>query len=258
MKVIVQTCMKYVKPIVRILLSITLLVIFILACVFMPKQRCERISAVVHTQNESVTVSPKDVEQIISSAEIEVIGKAVKEIDLGEITNRLKANPYIASVNFIHFAGKKLVIDYTLREIVLHVFTPNGDHYFVDNDGNTVPFTSKMKDYLMIVNGNISNTFKIGKKASHAIQDALELTKIIQGNDFYQAMFRQIYINGQNDIELTSAVGGQSILFGSTENAAEKLKNLKTVYENGLSHKGYNTYAQLDARYKNRIIATRK
>ena len=36
------------------------------------------------------------------------------------------------------------------------------------------------------------------------------------------------------------------------------LANLKTVYEKGLSHKGYNTYAQLDARYKNRIIATRK
>ena len=38
----------------------------------------------------------------------------------------------------------------------------------------------------------------------------------------------------------------------------KKFENLKTVYEKGLSHKGYNTYAQLDARYKNRIIATRK
>ena len=69
MKVIVQTCMKYVKPIVRILLSITLLVVFILACIYMPKQRCERISAEVHTQNESVTVSPADVERIDGAEE---------------------------------------------------------------------------------------------------------------------------------------------------------------------------------------------
>ena len=115
-----------------------------------------------------------------------------------------------------------------------------------------------MQDYLMIVNGNVGNNYKVGKKAPKGVQDALELTKVIRGNAFYEAQFRQIYLNSANDIELTSAIGGQTILFGSVENAAEKLANLKTVYEKGLSHKGYNTYAQLDARYKNRIIATRK
>ena len=110
--------MKYVKPIVRILLSITLIVIFVLACVYMPKQRCERISVVAHTQNESVTLSQKDVERLLSDAKVEVVGKAVKEVDLGGITNLLLSNPYISDVHFVHFAGKKLVIDYTLKEIV--------------------------------------------------------------------------------------------------------------------------------------------
>lgn len=250
--------MRYVKPVVRILLSVTLIVMLVLAFVYMPKQRCERISSVVHTQNESVTVSPEDVNALIANAGIEVIGKAVKEVDEGEIITLLKANPYIENVNFVHFAGRKLVIDYTLREIVLHVFTPGGEHYFVDNEGVVVPFTSKMQDYLMIVNGNVGDTYKVGKKAPKGVQNALELTKVIRGDAFYEAQFRQIYLNNANDIELTSTIGGQTILFGSVENAAEKLANLKTVYEKGLSHKGYNTYAQLDARYKNRIIATRK
>jgi len=114
-----------------------------------------------------------------------------------------------------------------------------------------------MIDYLMIVNGNLPDTYKSCKKAPKGVQDALALTKIINQDDFYQAMFRQIYLNN-GGMELTSAIGGQTILFGTSENAEEKLRNLKTVYENGLSHKGYNTYAQLDARYKNRIIATRK
>lgn len=250
--------MKYVKPIVRILLSITLIVIFVLACVYMPKQRCERISVVAHTQNESVTLSQKDVERLLSDAKVEVVGKAVKEVDLGGITNLLLSNPYISNVNFVHFAGKKLVIDYTLKEIVLHVFTPNGEHYFVDSEGIVVPFTSKMQDYLMVVNGNVTDSFKPGKKAPRRVQDALALARKINGNDFYQAQFRQIYLNSRGEMELTATVGGQTILFGGLENADEKLANLKTVYENGLSHKGYNTYAQLDARFKNRIIATRK
>ena len=249
--------MKYAKPIVRILLCITLIVMLILAFVNMPRQRCEHIQAVAHTQNESIVLSQADIETLLSDANIEIIGKEMKEIDLGDVATLLKNNPFIETVNFVHFAGKKLVIDYTLRELVLHVFTPNGNHYFVDSNGEMVPFTMKMKDYLMIVNGNLTDAYKSGKKAPKGVQDALALTKIINQDDFYQAMFRQIYLNN-GGMELTSTIGGQTILFGTSENAEEKLRNLKTVYENGLSHKGYNTYAQLDARYKNRIIATRK
>jgi len=250
--------MKYAKPIVRILLSITLLVVLVLAFVRMPKQRCERVSAVAHTQNESVILTPSDIEQLLKDAKLEVVGKEVKDIDLGDINTLLNANPFIESVNFVHFAGKKLVIDYTLKHIMMHVFTPNGDHYLVDDKGIVVPFTSKMKDYLMVVNGNIPDTYTVGKKAPKKLQNALALTEKINENDFYRAQFPQIYINSANDMELSTTVGGQTILFGSMDNADEKLKNLKTVYENGLSHKGYNTYVQLDARFKNRIIATRK
>ena len=39
------------------------------------------------------------------------------------------------------------------------------------------------------------------------------------------------------------------------DNAEEKLDNLKKVYQQGLPRKGYDTYAYLDARFKNRIIA---
>lgn len=250
--------MKYVKPIVRILLGITLLVVLVLAFVKMPRQQCDCIQAVAHTQNESVVLTQSDVESLLSEAKIEIIGKEIKEIDLGKVTTLLRNNPFIETVNFVHFAGKKLVIDYTLREIVLHVFTPEGEHYFVDNKGIVVPFTMKMKDYLMVVNGNVSGNFKAGKKAPGKLQDALALTLKINENDFYQAQFRQIYLNSRNEMELATTVGGQTVLFGNLDNADEKLENLKTVYEKGLSHKGYNTYSQLDARYRNRIIATRK
>ena len=98
--------MKYVKPIVRILLSITLVVVLILAFVKMPRQQCERIQAVAHTQNESVILSQADIESLLSDAKIEIIGKAIKEIDLGEVATLLKNNPFIETVNFLHFAGK--------------------------------------------------------------------------------------------------------------------------------------------------------
>ena len=54
---------------------------------------------------------------------------------------------------------------------------------------------------------------------------------------------------------MVSTIGNQVILFGTMDNAEEKLDNLKKVYQQGLPRKGYDTYTYLDARFKNRIIA---
>lgn len=249
--------MKFFKPIVRILLVLILLVGLVLAFVMMPEQKCEQITAVPHTENESLLLGQEDVLGILDNAGIEIVGEAKKSIDLGKIAEELKKNPYVKEVGFVQFAGSKLVIDYTLRNIVLNVFTSDGENYFVDDNGVLVPYTPRMQDCLMVVNGNITNNYKHGGKAQKNVREALEITKHINKDEFCKAQFRQIHINTSNEPELMSTIGGQAILLGDASNIDEKLDNLKTVYENGLPHKGYNTYAKLDARYKNRIIGTR-
>lgn len=250
--------MRYFKAIMRIVLVISVLALVVVAMVKIPQRRCETIQVNAHTQNESVLLTQADVEQILSEKGIEIIGKRIKDVDLTEVTAALEKNPYIRTINFIHFAGTRLLIDYDLRHIVLHVYDQRGGQYFVDNDGALVPFTTKMKDYLIIVNGNISQTYKAGATVSKDLKQILNVTHKIMADDFYQAQFRQIYLNDKHQMELVASLGNQIILFGSDTNTNEKLANLKVVYREGLSRKGYDTYAMLDARYKNRVIALRK
>ena len=42
------------------------------------------------------------------------------------------------------------MIDITLREILIHVFTKNGNQFFVDNEGLLLPFSTKIKENLII------------------------------------------------------------------------------------------------------------
>ena len=94
-------------------------------------------------RNNLANVVDEDLSEMKQGSKLLSSNDKVHRTLLGGITNLLLSNPYISDVNFVHFAGKKLVIDYTLKEIVLHVFTPNGEHYFVDSEGIVVPFTSK-------------------------------------------------------------------------------------------------------------------
>ena len=140
--------MKKLRIIGRIVLIISVLVVTILAFVQIPKRQCSKVEVVAHTQNESIVLPQADVERLLSEAGIETVGARIKEVDLAAITSLLKENPYIKEINFVHFAGSRLVIDYELRTLLLHVFSADGDQYFVDNEGNLVPYTPKMKDYL--------------------------------------------------------------------------------------------------------------
>ena len=250
--------MRYFKAITRIILVVSVLAIVIVAMVKIPQRRCETIQVMPHTANQSVLLSQADVEQLLADKEIEIIGKKIKDVDLTKVSELLEKSPYIRKINFIHFAGKRLLIDYDLRDIVMHVFDKEGGQYFVDDEGALVPYTSKMKDHLIIANGNIRQTYKRGTTAANELQQVLNLVHKILADEFYTAQFRQIYVNEQRQMELVSTIGNQIILFGSDRDADEKLDNLRVVYKEGLSRKGYDTYAMLDARYKYRIIAKRK
>ncbi len=247
--------MKIAKFISIFVLISAICVLMVLAIVNIPNQKCESIRVTPHTQNESVILAQSDVEEMLKEAGIEIIGKKIKEINLEPISLLLEKNPYVEKVNFIHFANEKLLIDYTLRDVVLHVFNTQGEQFFVDKNGYLLPFTPKMTDYLPVANGNIHQSYKKGEKIQKELIPIFTISKEINKDEFCKAQFRQLYRNAENQVELVSTIGNHVIVFGDESNAEEKLQNLKQVYQKGLTHKGFDRYAQLDVRFKNRVIA---
>jgi len=250
--------MKLFKNIARIALTIIVLVVIVVAMILVPKQQCGKVQITPHTRNESVVLTVSDVDRMINSAGIKTVGLKVKDVDVASIQRILQNNPYVKEVNFVHFSGNKLMIDYTLRNIILHVFNNRGEQYFVDDEGYILPYSQKMTDYLMVANGNISQPFKQLAKASRELETVVKLANEILSDDFNAVQYRQIFVTNNKQLELVSTMGQQKILFGTLDNSTEKLQNLQNVYRNGLSRKGYDTYAMLDVRYKNRVIAQRK
>ena len=250
--------MKIFKSIARIALILTVLVFVVVAMVIIPKQQCNKVIVTPHTQNESVVLTSEDVLSMIRNAGIETIGVKAKEVDVAKIQHILQANPYVKEVNYVRLAGTTLMIDYTLRPIVLHVFNNQGEQYFVDKEGFIIPYSPKMTDYMMVANGNINQSYRKLNKASKDLASVVQLTNEILSNDFDAAQYRQIYVTENHQLNLVTTIGQQKILFGTIDNATEKLDNLRNVYKNGFSRKGYDTYAQLDVRCKNRVIAQRK
>ncbi|MEG1555453.1 MAG: hypothetical protein RR356_01860 [Bacteroidales bacterium] len=253
--------MKVLKAITKILLTISVIVVLVLAAVKMPNRQCSEVNVKLHYSGEVPTVSESEILSLINQAGIETVGLKLKEVDMEGINHTLSTHPYIKSINEVYFAGTQLLIDVTLKNVLLHVYPKSGDQYFIDDEGKLLPFSSRVKDNIMVVNGNIGTVYKPNsniKTQKSNINAVFNIAKLIEENEFYTAQFRQLYVNDKNEIEIVPTVGKHVILFGDDKNAEEKLFNLKETYTNGLAYMGMDQYSLLDVRFKNRVIARKK
>jgi cell division protein FtsQ len=252
--------MSKIKPLLVIILTIGIITVAILAIVKMRARECDKIQVTIQFEGEYPTVTESDVINMIKKSGVQLIGKELKEIDLGEVSAVIAQNPFILQTNKIYFQNKSAVIDITLKKILLHVYPQKGEQYFIDENGHFLPYSPEVRDNLIIANGNIKTQYKPDSRIDDKsiISSIFRIAQLIEENEFYAAQFRQLYVNDQNEIEIIPTVGKHVILFGDEKNAAEKLFNLKETYKNGLTYVGMDQYALLDVRYKNRVIAKKR
>ena len=250
--------MKLFKTILRVVLVLSLIVFAVLAIIQMQNRTCTGIKVIIDYKGENDILTEHDVIQLIEAAQIKTTSEKLKTIPLESIRNILSKEIYINKINKIYFSGTTLVIDISLREILLYVFPENEKPFFIDQNGIMIPFSPKIKEKLIIVNGKLNIQY-VPKKSitdSKSILNSIyQIATLIQKDPFLQENFKQIYVNDQKVIELIPLNGTLTILFGDEIEAQEKLFKIKEIYTNVLPYSADKKYSLIDVRFKNRVIA---
>lgn len=250
--------MTHFKTILRISLVLCIIVCAVLAIVKMQNRSCSGVQVLIDYKGENKILTESDFIQLLANNQIKTKGEKLKEVKLESIKKVLSNEIYVQKINKIYFSGTKLVLDITLREILLHVFPANGNPYFIDNEGYMMPFSSKIQEKLIIVNGKINQQFVEKKSITEKkslLHSIYQIAKLIQVDPFYAQNFKQIFVNSDNIIELVPNDGSLTILFGDETDAVEKLIKLKEIYNSVLPFSADKKYSLIDVRFKNRVIA---
>ena len=252
--------MKIIKFITSFLLFLGILVLMVWAAIKSKDQTCDQISIIINCSEESKLLTKSDILHILKDNNAEWEGKTIKEIDLSSIQKILAGENYIRSVDKVHFLGSKLLIEVTLYNILLEVQPQNGQKFLIDVNGTFLPYSSKIGNGVIVAQGIIPCYFQKEETISpdnHELYELFSMASLIHDDPFYTALFHKFYINDNQEITLYPSVGNIPVLFGSTQDAQNKLKSLKYMYKEVLPYMNENKYAQLDVRFKNRIIATK-
>lgn len=194
------------------------------------------------------------------------------DLDLMDLEKRLNEDPSISNAEVFTTINGKLKVEITQRQPIIRVFDATGKSYYIDQEGMLMPLSNKYTSRVLVANGNINATFDSYYKMNVANWEAgydtiPEMRKLhnlfllaskINGHDFWRAQFNQVFVGADEEIELIPRVGNHRIIIGDVEALDTKLEKLMVFYKKGLNRTGWNEYSEINLKFKNQIVCTKR
>lgn len=240
------------KTIFKILLLVAVAAYLVFALTQFAKpaedHTCEALDIHITDSLTRDFVSEDYVHNILAKKKVFVEGQKLSQININDIEQMLKDDPYIDSVSVYCTAANHICINVIPEQPILHIMTHSED-YYLDKNGTTMPVGNFNID-LCIATGNITKDF--------ARKSLIDLATFIHGNEFWNSQIEQIHVVNSNDIELYPRVGEHIILLGSTEGFEDKLHRLMLFYKKGLPKVGWNKYKTINLAFEGQIVCTKR
>ena len=255
--------------IVRILLLIPSLYLVIMPVFYSHwhnSKPCKNIEITIVDSSDYHFVTKRDIQNTILKNNGNIIGKPLKEIRMDEIENTMSGYRELKTAEVFMSIDGTLHIVGDQRTPIMRVMPNNGGDYYVDDEGVVIRRRNLYTPRLHIIGGNVNISQAMLNGVSvldtsirnSILKDIYYLVNYIRKDDFWSAQIDQIFVNGNNEIDLIPRVGSHTIHLGSTENYEGKLNNLEVFYDKVLPEVGWNKYSTINLAFKDQIVCKRR
>jgi len=267
--------MRYKKAIIGLTKWMLTIAYLVVALSFVSKREqqltCKGINIEISDSLTNAFVTKADVLKDIEKHHSNLIGIPIKMINTLAIEQSLANMQAVSSVNAYKTSSGLLNVSIEQRKPMVRIINRRGNSYYIDHEGQILPLSSKYTSHVLIVNGNIVEPYKVNSKVR--VTDwvsknknepqplacrLFDFAKFINNDKFWEAQISQVYVVDQNNIELIPRVGPHTILLGSLEGYEQKMEKLKLFYEQALTEEGWNKYKQINLKYRNQIVCTKR
>ncbi len=192
----------------------------------------------------------------------------LNHFNVTNLEKKLNSNHSIKDVQVYKTVDGKLIVNVKQRRPIVRIFSKN-ESYYIDEKGNLMPLSGKYTARLLVVNGNLNEPF--GKRyrfnynnlndslaQKTLLDDIYKIADYIDKSEFWKAQIEQIDVNKVSDFELVPKVGNHKIVLGGVDNLEGKFEKLMIFYKKGLNKTGWNEYSEINLKYKNQVVCTKR
>tara|TARA_B100000214_G_scaffold162254_1_gene116350 strand:+ start:3971 stop:4690 length:720 start_codon:yes stop_codon:yes gene_type:complete len=172
---------------------------------------------------------------------------SIQDFSKRELEKFLNNHPGIKKVEV--FSNQKGFIDILIEpKKALIRIKSHIDDYYLDEFGEKMVLLDNYFPNLIVATGIIYPHHHFG---------IYEFVKEINKSAFWNAQVTQIHFE-KNNIFLIPRLGNQKIQIGDFKNIMDRLENLYHLYKIAMPIKGWQTYSDINLKFNNQIICTKK
>ena len=204
-------------------------------------------------------IDRQEVDNILQVDSHALIGRKMELINIHELEQRLKSNPFIEFAKVYTDMDGTINVEISQRQPILRLMNKYDQDFYVDQHGLKIPLSSNFTARVLAANGYIDELFANHVDTLHT-EMARELFKtadFIRRDSLWDAQIAQLYVNKDHEIELIPRVGNQRILIGNADSLDAKFANLLIFYKKALPQVGWDAYKAINVKYANQVIGIR-
>jgi len=171
-----------------------------------------------------------------------------KEIlDLNSLESALNSNPMIKHAEVYVSVNGELTAEIVQKKPIARVST--NASYYIDDDGLYMPLSSNYTSRVPLVTGTV---------LKNDLGSIYTVAKKVQEDEFLKTHVVEIHQSKNKDISLKLRQHDFNVQLGKTEALEKKINNLKAFYQKALKDKTLNSYSNVNLRFGNQVVCTKK
>lgn len=213
-------------------------------------QLCEQLEVIVKDSAEKQFVKAKDIETLITNKKLYPVGKSFTDINTLAIRDTILTNKLVKSAEVYTTSKGAIVANVYQKEPVLRVISDTKGRFYIDGNRERMPVSSNFSVYVPLATGAIDENFAKNK--------LFDFAAFLNDNPNWDAWIEQIVVKPDKEVELIPRIGDFKILLGNLENYPAKLAKFTLFIEKGLNTVGWNRYSEINLKYENQVVCTKR
>jgi len=201
-------------------------------------------------------VSQEDVFSIIEGFEGPLVGRSMKHLPIHDLENKLKENPFIKKVRVFAEMDGTVQVKIEQREAIIRIINNVGNDFYLDRAGVKFPTSRLYAPHVIVANGNVAERFndKQDTMQSAQLKDLYKVALFLQTDSLWNSQVEQLYVNGEQDIELVPRIGNQKIILGNGDSLQAKFDKLLVFYKQIVPKAGWGMYKTVNLKFDNQLV----
>ncbi|MEO8150544.1 MAG: hypothetical protein ABI723_23130 [Bacteroidia bacterium] len=261
---------KYIPYILWTLLGFAVILSVAFVNVKQNDVKCNAVQIDIADDAGNYFIENNDVLELLNSKGKQPLGKPINEINTALLETIINTNPFVANAEVFSTLNGKLNIRVKQRTPIIRIINTEGENFYIDDEGYLMPVSDKYTPNVIVASGVINERYtrrRIKEQAFIAndtankkliIEQLYAIAEYLQRDSVANALFTQVYVNENNEIELISRIGDQNILIGDAGDLEKKIEKLLVFYRKGLNKTGWTQYSTINLEFENQVVCTKK